>query len=397
MTTHQRRAPTRRRGLTRALATAAAAALPLAATAGPTIEFGKGSSLNLTYAVQIWNQTRGFTSATNGARSNDTFLRRNRLALTGQYDDAIGFYAQLEGGGIGHTGNDDHEIFFRDAYVTFDYRDELRFIVGKVKNTFSRENLEACLEPLTLDRAELLSYTPFAGTRDVGAVVWGNLFDARLQYRLMVADGREGANVPKNKPRITGRVHVSLWDPEYSYGYLGTYLGTQKVLTIGAAVDYEPDVAYANFLSRTDVKDYKAWTVDAFMELPTASGVFTASGAVFKYDTGGASAKSPDPALPITADLEGYYIKAGYMLPGKVGPGRLQVFGRHEKLDYGVRTGLAEYYDNTWNSVGFNYYIDGQRLKITGEYARVKFDTPHPVFQSLRDYQQATLGLQLIF
>lgn len=397
MTIHQSRTPARRRGLNRTLACAFVAAVPLAAAAGPTIEFGKGSSLGLTYALQVWNQTRGFTSASNGERSNDTFLRRNRLALSGQRDDTIGFYAQLEGGGNGHGADDDHEVFFRDAYITFDYQDELRFIVGKVKNTFSRENLEACLEPLTLDRAELLSYTPFGSTRDVGAVVWGNVLDARMQYRLMVANGRKGPYAAKNRSRVTGRVHVSLWDPEYSYGYLGTYLGTQKVLTIGAAVDYEPDVAYANYLSRTDIKDYKAWTVDAFMELPTASGVFTASAAVFKYDTGGASTRSPDPALPVTADLEGYYLKAGYMLPSKVGPGRLQFFGRREKLDYGIKTGLAEYYDNTWASLGFNYYIDGQRLKLTGEFARVKFDTPHPVIQSLRDYKQATLGLQLIF
>ncbi|MFO1298460.1 MAG: hypothetical protein U1F25_19665 [Rubrivivax sp.] len=42
----------------------------------------------------------------------------------------------------------------------------MRFIAGRFKNTFSRENLEACLEPLTMDRAEVLSYTPFAGTRE---------------------------------------------------------------------------------------------------------------------------------------------------------------------------------------------------------------------------------------
>ena len=374
-----------------------AAALPLAAVAGPTIEFGQGSTLNLTYALQIWHQSRGYTSATNPSTSTDTFLRRTRLALSGQYNDMVGFYAQLEAGGGGHGSDDDRSVYFRDAYVTFDYSDELRFIVGRVKNTFSRENLEACLEPLTLDRAEVLSYTPFAGTRDMGLAVWGNLMDAKVQYRLMVADGREGQYVPKNRPRITARVHVSLWDPEFSYGYLGTYLGTQKVLTIGAAYDTQRDVGYGNYLSRSDIKDYKAWTVDAFMELPTAAGVFTASAAAFNYDTGGAFGQSPDPALGANSDLEGYYVKAGYMAPGKVGPGRLQVFGRHEKLDYGVRTGLAEYFDNTWNSVGFNYYIDGQRLKITGELARIKFDTQHPENQALRNYRQATLGLQLIF
>lgn len=377
---------------------AAAAALPLAsATAGPTIEFGNGQSLNITYALQAWSQTKHQSFGGVTSDTTDFYLRRNRLAFTGQYNDYVSFYAQLEAGGDGKGGVFDRPVFWRDAYVSIDWSDELRFIVGRFKNTFSRENLEACLEPLTMDRAEVLSYTPFGGTRDTGVAVWGNLLDAKLQYRLMVADGRKGSERPADKPRVTARVHVSLWDPEYNYGYQGTYLGTRSVLTFGAAYDTQADVAYANYLSRADAKNYKAWTVDAFMELPHASGVYTASAATFKYDTGGAFAKSPDPALGANSDLKGYYAKAGYMLPGKVGPGRLQFFARHERLEYGVRTGIAKYYDNRWNSAGFNYYIDGQRLKLSGEIADIKYDTPHPAVPALSNYRQATLGLQLIF
>lgn len=373
------------------------ATAPQTAMAGPTIEFGNGSSLNITYSLQTWWETQRQTFGGSSSTTSDFYLRRNRLAFTGQYNDYVSFYAQLEAGGDGKGGLVDREVFWRDAYVSIDWSDGLRFIVGRVKNTFSRENLEACLEPLTLDRAEVLSYTPFAGTRDTGVAVWGNLFDAKLQYRLMVADGREGAEVPKDKPRVTARVHLSLWDPEYNYGYQGTYLGTQKVLTIGAAYDSQADVAYANYLSRDDVKDYKAWTVDAFMELPHASGVYTLSAAAFKYDTGGAFGRSPDPKLAANSDLEGYYLKAGYMFPAKIGPGRLQLFARHERLDYAVKTGNAEYFDNRLNSVGANYYLDGQRLKVTAEFADLKFDTPHPGFAALSDRRQATLALQLIF
>jgi hypothetical protein len=104
-----------------------------------------------------------------------------------------------------------------------------------------------------------------------------------------------------------------------------------------------------------------------------------------------------DQTLGVNTDLEGYYIKAGYMMPGKVGKGRLQFFGRHEKSDYGYESGTAEYYDNTWNSVGVNYYLDGQNLKISAEYAKVSFDTEHPTNPALQDYNQATLGLQFIF
>jgi hypothetical protein len=379
------------------LASLVAAMLPLSAAAGPTFEVGDEGSVTLSYSFQGWMQQKGFTSPTDSGSSTDAFLRRNRITLFGQYNDYVGFYAQIEAGTDSKLGQDNKSIYYRDAYVTLDYRDELRFIVGRFKNTFSRENLEACLDPLTLDRSEVLAYTPFGGSRDTGLAIWGNLLDAKLQYRLMIADGREGNNVAKDNPRLTARVHYSLWDIEPDYGYLGTYLGTKKVLTIGAAVDKQDGVAYANFPSRTDIKDYSGTTLDAFMEIPTASGVYTLSAASFEYDTGHAFNQSPDPELTVNTDLEGYYVKAGYMLPNKVGPGRLQFFARHENSDYKAKTGNIEYYDQTWNSLGANYYLDGQKLKISFEYAQVAFDNEHPTNPALQDYNQATLGLQLIF
>lgn len=386
-------------GLRRAVVAGLLAGLaPAVAVAGPTIEFGEQGSLTFTYALQGWMQYKGFTSPTDSGSTTDAFLRRNRVTFSGQYNDYVGFYAQFEAGNDSKMGQDNKSVYYRDAYVTLDYRDDIRFIVGRFKNTFSREGLEACLEPLTLDRAEVIAYTPFAGSRDTGLAVWGNLMDARLQYRVMIADGREDAYVPKDRPRITTRVHYSFWEPEFNYGYLGTYLGTQKVLTIGAAYDMQSDVAYANYGGRSDIKDYKAWTVDAFMEYPAPSGVYTLSGAYFKYDTDNAiNGLDPDPGLGVNSDLKGWYVKGGYMLPGKVGMGRLQFFARHEKSDYGVKTGLAEYYDQKWNGVGANYYIDGQKLKVTFEYADVSFDTEHPTNPALQDYKQATLGLQFIF
>jgi hypothetical protein len=246
-----------------------------------------------------------------------------------------------------------------------------------------------------MDRAEVLSYTPWGGSRDTGIAMWGNLADGKVQYRVMVADGREGNEVVKDSPRVTGRVHVSLLEPEYEYGYRGTYLGTRSVLTIGAAYDYQKDVAYGDYIGKTDPKDYKAWTADVFFEKPTSAGTFTASGAVMRYDTGNVAwGESPDPNIPVTADLEGWYVKAGYLFPQKVGPGRIQLFGRHERSEYNLPSG---YRDQKWDSLGMHYLIDGQLLKVSFEAADVKFDKQNPTDASQRDYKQFTLGLQFIF
>ncbi len=380
------------------LATACAFALAGfagAAAAGPTLTFGKEGSLTFNYSVQGWAQDRGYTSSTDSGRSTDFFLRRNRLTFSGQYNDLVGFYANLDAPADSRGGDDDKSIFFRDAYITVDHSDAMRFIVGRFKNTFTRENLEACFDALTMDRAEVISYTPWGGSRDTGVAMWGNLADAKFQYRVMASDGREGNEVVKDSPRLTARVHVSLLDPEYDFGYRGTYLGTRRVLTIGAAYDYQQKVAYGDFVGKDDAKDTKSWTADIFYEQPTAAGTITASAAVIRRDTGKAHfGLSPDPNLPTTTDLEGWYVKAGYLLPSKIGPGRVQVFGRHERSEYNLPLG---YRDQKWDGVGFHYLIDGQLLKLSFEYADVRFDVQNPVNPSQRDYKQYSLGLQFIF
>jgi hypothetical protein len=122
---------------------------------------------------------------------------------------------------------------------------------------------------------------------------------------------------------------------------------------------------------------------------------------MFKYDTGGAFGRSPDPeALAPTTDLEGYYIKAGYMLPGKVGPRPAAALRRGtRRLDYGVTTGTAQYFDNTLEQRRRPLL---HRRPAPQAHRRARrtssYDTPHPVIRRrLRDYRQATLGLQFIF
>ncbi len=387
--------PVRRLALGAAFSIAAVAST--GAIAGPTIPFGDEGYITISYAFQLWSRVQSFTSSTDNGRSYDTFFRRNRLLFAGQANDLIGYYVQFEAGNDDKAGNADKSIFYRDAYLTVDYTDGLRLIAGRFKNTFSRENLEACMEPLSIDRAEVIAYSPFGaqgGTRDTGAALWGNLADGKFQYRLMVADGRQGDILPKKSPRVTARVHLSLLDPETDYGYHSNYLGTKKVFTIGAAVDYQANVAYGNYTQRNDIKNFKAWTVDAMFEYPTKSGTYVLSTAYFDYSTGNAINEDPDPSLPVASELKAYYLKGAYLFPNKVGIGRLQPYFRYERSNYGISSGL---YDQKWNGLGVNYYLNGQNLRLSLEYAKVKFDIQHPTDPAFRDYDHTTLALQFIF
>ena len=70
-----------------ALGAVALAMSSMSANAGPSFQVGEQGYVELSYAVQIWAQNRGYTSATDNGDVTDTFLRRNRITLNGQYND----------------------------------------------------------------------------------------------------------------------------------------------------------------------------------------------------------------------------------------------------------------------------------------------------------------------
>lgn len=347
------------------------------AFAGPIWTFGDEDQglLKLEYKGQFQMINRDTGASPDGEGDATEFnFRRNRLALMGAYGDNFGLYVQTEytedrnilpfGVSDGADGN----FQILDAVLRFRLNDSLNLWVGKFKYNLTRENLEACEAPLTLDRSVLIR-APFVSTRDKGVALWGNLFDNKFQYRVDAMNGRnDSASSPESNPRFSARVHLSLLDPEKGYGYKGTYMGKKKVFTIGAAYQTEAAVAYGG----TKEVDYSAWTVDAFMEYPTEDmGTFTISGAYVEYDLEDAYKNgSPDADVTgFTGEKNGGYVKVGYLLPNLP----LQFFARTEGWSFAK---LGDVYDQEVSVYGggFNYYLRGQNLKVTLEYSALDYD-----------------------
>ena len=103
--------------------------------------------------------------------------------------------------------------------------------VGRFKYNLSRENLEACEDPLTLDRS-LFIRRRYVGTRDNGVAIWGNLLNDRFQYRADAMEGRPAASGAVDAgfelPLLVPAIPTLLLDPESGYGYRGTYLGREE-------------------------------------------------------------------------------------------------------------------------------------------------------------------------
>lgn len=373
------------------------------AQAGPVVDINDDAFLQIDFQTQVnavWRDTGSGAEETSD--TTDFFIRRARLGVYGQMNDTWGFLFSVEQIGdqlirdIDVSEEPSQRFFVYESYVFADLAKPLQLRIGLTKTPFTRETLEDCFDPLTLDRSYFV-FTPFQRMRDTGLAVWGNLADGLFQYRVAAMEGRENAEAPESSPRYTVRAHISPLDPENAYGYKGTYLGQHRsVLTIGGGYQCEPNAAYGNVAANTLSSDYQAWTVDGFLEVPSSLGTITLSGAYLDVDFDDAY-KGGDPdenVIGIDGQKHGYYAKAGYLLPGKIGPGEVQVFSRYEEWRFAR---LSNIYDQQirWWGAGLNYFIKGQDLRVTVQYDRTDFDIDSSTDPaSTEDFNTVTTMLQ---
>jgi hypothetical protein len=374
-----------------------------AAYAGPVIRLpNKKGWLQINYEAQLYLQSRDTGSGPGGTDdTTDIYFRRNRLIFHGKANNTYGFYYALE-----HQGNRrindlevQDEVINRlsvlDAFIKADYRPTFKLRAGLIKDPLVREHNEGCFFPLSVDRSPFVYTSIPRVSRDYGVLFWGNLVGNRLQYKLSLMKGLDSADSPESSLRYTARVHYSLMDPESLPLYFGTYLGKKKVLTLGAGYQMEADAVYGNVAAASLAGDYTAMTYDVFFEYPTPMGTVTASGAYLETDFDEAyKGADPDPAsVGINGEKNGWYAKAGYLLPNKIGPGSLQVYGRYEQWNFALLKDVLNQ-EITWVGGGVNYFLDGHKLRLTLEYSQNDYDQETP---DVEDFKTITAMLQLLF
>ncbi len=368
-------------------------------------QFGDGGFLRIDYQLQARVGARNQGPNYADENTTDYYLRRNRLSFIGAANEKFGAVVQLELNGGQQLGDTivqaqsrKYELVLLDAYATADFFDFLRVRAGKTKQVLTREVQEGCFDPLSIDRSPFI-LGPFSQhaaektTRDVGLVLWGNVYDKTVQYRLAVMQGNDfGSGMPDDVGyRYAGRVHVTFFDKEPGIVYRGTYLGKKRVLTLGAGYELQPHAVYASgpFLGApaTGAEDYKAHTYDLFYEHPTPFGTFTVSGAYLKTDFGEAGIRNVVDAQGATGERNGFYWKAGYML------WNVQVFGRYEHWSFANLDGVPGQ-KLQWIVAGVNYYVNyyfkGEDARLTLEYSTTNFEK-----EPARDFHTILLQAQV--
>jgi len=235
----------------------------------------------------------------------------------------------------------------------------------------------------------------------LGAVAWGGLNSDKLRYFLGAFQGREGVTKavhpfsgatvtssiePRNSFEYVGRAHYAFLDAEPGGGYQGTYFGDLKIFTVGAGFAYEADAVYKNVTAAGAVTNdetvaYRAFAADVMFEHPTSAGTVTATAQYLKTDFGDAhltNFNSGDRLMNITGlngQKDGYYVKAAYLFPGKIGAeGRMQPYFLYEDWNFAHLLGIN---DQTIKQVGggINFYVHRQNVRVTAEYLDTTFGT----------------------
>ena len=103
---------------------------------------------------------------------------------------------------------------------------------------------------------------------------------------------------------------------------------------------------------------------------------------------------NPEPmSYGLNGERNGWYAKAGYMLPNSP----IQFFGRHEQWRFAKLNGIFNQKID-WTGLGANYYIWDQNLKVTVEYSQTQFDKQGTVDGvRSKDLKSFVAQLQVIF
>jgi hypothetical protein len=269
------------------------------------IESKNGSaSLKIGMLLQPQFESVGSQTAGPDGMANNLFLRRTRLLVGGTLFKTIEYFfetdspnlfkgqiaapagapagtlASGEKGGIG--------VNVTDAFFTWKaYEDMIKLDVGYMLTPGAHNALQGAGTLLSLDYfTNTFNHqfafnsggpaVPVAG-RDAGAELRGLVLDNHIEYRLGIFQGKRNPATAtevasQNMFRIAGRVQINILDAETGFFYAGTYLGKKKVVSLGAAYDFQ--------------SDYKHWAVDGFVDLPLGPGSLTAQVNFSKWNGG---------------------------------------------------------------------------------------------------------------
>jgi hypothetical protein len=286
--------------------------------------------------------------------AQNLYLRRARLLVGGQIARNVTFFIETDNPNLGRAPKALGSGFIlQDALAEVKFSDPLTLSAGLMFVPFCRNCIQSAATLLSLDYSSFAFLaTPATQSsvgRDIGFQAKGYFNGNRIEYRVGAFQGFRAAG-SRNPLRGVGRLQINLLDAETpGIFYAGTYLGTKRVLAIGGGFDTQAGPG----------DNYKAWTVDAFLDYPLTDSVsVTAQVDYFAYDGG--------QTFPTVVEQTAIFAEAGLYFK----PLRLMPFLRYETQNLDPAASV----DNVRYQAGFTYYRFGHNANVKVAYSRLDPD-----------------------
>jgi len=316
-----------------------------------------------------------FFSPEEGKSNNNFDLALGRLAFSGNvFDPRFSYFMQLEGSTFGNNNN----ITMLDWWGRYTFAPELYVQTGRSIIWYSRQFITHPGMLLFSD----LSAAEFAFSlyRAVGGLLggkWGPLsYTAQVTNSIRALDASGQQNFGKDMATV-GRLELDVLEP---YGYIEAVPVpvSKPQLSFGAAVAYNPIDSASQFQNVLPGDR----TVNVIFDGGFRIHGLSIQGAGYFRKT-----ELPGP----NSDDWGWYGQAGYFLI----PEHLELAGRVSGVDFQQANNPATFYKETTEySLGFNYYLYGNGLKIQVDYS---FLDQEPFVGTNRSNNQLRVQTQFLF
>ena len=245
-----------------------------------------------------------------------------------------------------------------DLVGRFEFHDAFNLWVGRMLVPADRSGLstEWAIAPWLLPGQFMAGQKPVGALqgphgRSDGATLWGQFGGGTFKYYA----GAFNLADPKQSPLYSGRLSLSLLNPEPGYRNASTYYGSKDVLALGAGIQHQHNGwASLDPITKLPVAwaDFTELNVDLFFEKNLgAAGVLDLEGAFYKIWGS------------YTPESLSYFVLASYLLPIEVGPGKFQLLFRLQQAhdrETDDTDALAD--------AQIGYIIDGLRARVALDY-----------------------------
>ena len=233
------------------------------------ITSAEGNS-TIIFGILAQPQIESIRTDTGVGNSQDIFLRRLRLILSGKVSPKLSFFFDTDspnlGKGTGGGTKTEERVYLQDAFITYSFCPEFQIDGGMLLIAYSHNSGQSAATLLPIDYGPytflLSDPTNSRVGRDYGVQARGYLFHQHLEYRAGVFQGNRNPNPVNpggvNGFRYTGRVVWYPFEAETGFFYTGTSLGAKKILAVGAGIDHQ--------------MNYNTRSIDFFYDQPIRSG-----------------------------------------------------------------------------------------------------------------------------